>query len=371
MSGSEEDKAMLKLIKDALAESGVKVAESLPIIGPIAGIIKGLIENSKGLYDAINRQKLYDFYMGIYELDDDKEKYITNESLGIIVRKLLQDDEATKTKFYSRFIVNVASSEYNENERTELIIILSKLTSFELQLARKYYINSKYEIDNSGFIVEQLANLSDTSDGFQLKAIENLKANGLVYESKINRTLPYEYNIVTNVLESLVELIYPTDELKPESINASYDIRESVDVFIFSAFHTKVNQISYESSIKKDELMKRERIEKYKKHLFEIKNVLTENNISYKIGDNYSFERYRNGAHIFVYIDGDVDNFFDTRDNMYENKRKKRIVVSMAGSHRLSSIVDYNETNRKYIEYVGAEKNKKDFIEMINNYLKE
>ncbi len=371
MSGSEEDKAMLKLIKDALAESGVKVAESLPIIGPIAGIIKGLIENSKGLYDAINRQKLYDFYMGIYELDDDKEKYITNESLGIIVRKLLQDDEAEKTKFYSRFIVNVASSEYNGNKRIELIIILSKLTSFELQLARKYYINSKYEIDNSGFIIEQLANLSDTSDGFQLKAIENLKANGLVYESKINRTLPYEYNIVTNVLESLVELIYSTDELKPESINAIYDSRESVDVFVFNAFHTIANKISYKSNLNIDEAVISERVSIYEEHLAEIGRVLKRHNISYKIGDNYSFERYRINADVLIYVDGDLDGFFNKKDEVYENKIKNRIVVSMAGSHRLNDIIDFNEDTKKYIEYVGSDKNNEKLIEIINNYLKE
>lgn len=350
MSGNEEDKALVKLLKNALVDTGMKAAESLPLIGPAVGVIKGLVENSKDLYDAINRQKLYDFYMGIYKLDDDKEKCVTNESLGVIVRKLLQDDEATKTNFYSRFIVNVASSKYNENERTELIIILSKLTSFELELARKYYINSKYEIDNLGFIVEQLANISDTSDGFELKAIANLKANGLVYESKINRTLPYQYNITTNTLDSLVKLIYFENELKPESIGASYDSRESVDVFIFNAFHTKANREKYEMGLNEGA---DEKIRKYQENLLHITKLLDENDITFKIGDNYSFQKFRNNTKTYMFIDGDVNEFF-SGDEIYKDLSAKKLIITMSGSVRLDF---FNDDDTKYILYVKNDEN--------------
>lgn len=158
MSSSEEGKAIKKLVQDFVVDTGVKLASGLPVIGPTVESIKGLVENTKNLYDAINKEKLYDFYMGIYSLDEDIEKYLTNENMAFVVKKLIQDDDYRKTEHYSKLIVNISQSDYSMEERVYFITTLSKLSILDIDNLTKivfdtevsdYTLMFKYKLYNS------------------------------------------------------------------------------------------------------------------------------------------------------------------------------------------------------------------------------
>lgn len=224
----EEKKALIKLIKDVVIESGTKIVETVPVIGPAAGLIKGLVENSKNLFDATNKQKLYDYYMGIYELDDDKEKYITNENLAFIIKKLLQDDEEQKSNFYSRLTVNIARSEYSKQERIDFISVLSKISCSDIDMAVRIFVHEKFNIKTYNNIQEQLVGISKTRIGNELKSLNVLLFNGLIYDPVKGKAGVPHY-AMTEFMKQFLYLIIDESKLTPESL--SLERKDKVNIF--------------------------------------------------------------------------------------------------------------------------------------------
>ncbi|EEZ6511146.1 hypothetical protein HF492_000001, partial [Salmonella enterica] len=71
MSKSDKDKALIKVIKNVVIDTSVSIADTMT--GGSVSIIKKIAEHTNDFYNEINKQKLYDFYMGIYVLDDKSE----------------------------------------------------------------------------------------------------------------------------------------------------------------------------------------------------------------------------------------------------------------------------------------------------------
>lgn len=246
MSKSEGNKALITLIKDAVTEVGIKLAEGLPVVGSAVGVIKGLVENSKNLYDAINRQKLYDFYMGIYELDDDKEKYITKENLAFIIKKLLQDDEEQKSNFYSRLTVNVARSEHSERERIDFISVLSNLSCNDIDMAIRIFVHEKFKIKSYKNTQEQLVNISKTKIGNELKSLNTLMLNGLIYEP-VKGKAGIQYYAMTEFMEHFLSLIIDESKLTPESLRL--ERKDKSDIFFEQDYEYMRNKAVYDEKI--------------------------------------------------------------------------------------------------------------------------
>lgn len=181
MSGCEEDKAIKKLVQDFTIDTGVKLASGLPIIGPAIESIKGLAENTKNLYDAINKQKLYDFYMGIYSLDEDIEKYLKHENIAFVVKKLIQDDDSRKTEYYSKLIVNISNSNHSIEERIYFITTLSKISVLDIDNLIKIVFDN--EISNYRTMFKyKLYNSINTLDR---ASYNNLLNCGLLQEENV------------------------------------------------------------------------------------------------------------------------------------------------------------------------------------------
>ncbi|ECU1522134.1 hypothetical protein DPG88_23735, partial [Salmonella enterica] len=90
MSKSDKDKALIKVIKNVVIDTSVSIADTMT--GGSVSIIKKIAEHTNDFYNEINKQKLYDFYMGIYVLDDKSEKKSSKANLAFLIKKFVQDD---------------------------------------------------------------------------------------------------------------------------------------------------------------------------------------------------------------------------------------------------------------------------------------
>ncbi|WP_368880605.1 hypothetical protein [Proteus mirabilis] len=356
MDNNEEDKFFKKAGNTILR----KVIESVPG-GDIATAAFDLINEGKR---AIDNDKFHNFIMGIQEYDEG-DIDLSNESFIALVKRLYLDDESSKTDMYARLAVALAKSQLNDSEKIHYINILSNLAYADIQLARKYYIYSQYEVDSSGCIEEQLSSLSDTQDGVVLKGIQSLITNGLTYESKINRTLPYEYNVPTQSLINFIGYIFDDKDLNPESIGESCNKINSVDIFIFSANKTKANRTSYNNEISENYDFSHEENNKYNNVLSEITQAIHSEDINYKIGDQYSFERYRNSARLLIYIEGDVPDYFKNIIN--EEKVRKKIVIKFQSVPEVRAIGE--DTIYINFDIKRLEESKKNLIDVISESL--
>ncbi|EBY0373030.1 hypothetical protein DUP93_09895 [Salmonella enterica subsp. enterica serovar Toulon] len=84
MSKSDKDKALIKVIKNVVIDTSVSIADTMT--GGSVSIIKKIAEHTNDFHNEINRQKLYDFYMGIYALDDNSEKTLSKENLAFLIK---------------------------------------------------------------------------------------------------------------------------------------------------------------------------------------------------------------------------------------------------------------------------------------------
>ncbi|HEJ9411893.1 TPA: hypothetical protein SMM66_000460 [Proteus mirabilis] len=226
MSNSNEDKALKKtgmtLFKEIIAmciSSG-----NISIGGIIATFLDVLNEHSR----AIDKDKFYNFVMGIQEYDEG-DIDVSNESFIALVKRLYLDDESSKTDMYAKLAVALAKSNLNPHEKIFYIGVLSNLTYTDIQLARKYYIYNKFEISGYQNKNDKLIEISSSTDGFVLKSINNLAYNGLLYDAAKGKA-GQQFYLITDVMIKFLELIFKNNELLPSAINEIE--KEKYDVLI-------------------------------------------------------------------------------------------------------------------------------------------
>lgn len=177
MANNEEDKFLKKAGSTILR----KVIESVPG-GDIATTAFDLINEGKR---AIDNDKFHNFIMGIREYDEG-DIDLSNESFIALVKRLYLDDESSKTDMYARLAVKLAKSNLNPHEKIYYINILSNLTYTDIQLVKKYIAYESNHIIGFKDITEQLLSITKTTSGIELKSINSLLSNGLIYEENEN-----------------------------------------------------------------------------------------------------------------------------------------------------------------------------------------
>lgn len=228
-SDDDLDKQAKEAFIKGLKDVGWKALEKLPVVGGLAETMRGVIDFATARHKLTSQLKLFKVFTGINAEVEDINKYINNENIIFLTKKLIQDDENNKSTYYTRLAINILNSVLPNNKRTKLIVLLSNLTTFDIDIARKYYIYSKFEFLSNGNIPLQLKKLSTTNDGYLLSTINFLLSSGLINEVRNNND-SINYYIPTNLLIDLCENIYTEDELEPAAINEE---RLPNDIVIF------------------------------------------------------------------------------------------------------------------------------------------
>ncbi|HBJ6730875.1 TPA: hypothetical protein LC346_004720 [Salmonella enterica subsp. enterica serovar Kintambo] len=244
MSKSDKDKALIKVIKNVVIDTSVSIADTMT--GGSVSIIKKIAEHTNDFYNEINKQKLYDFYMGIYVLDDKSEKKSSKANLAFLIKKFVQDDEASKTKLYSKLAINIAKSILSDDERIDFISTLSNLTSYDINFMRKVYVYDNFKIKSIKNKDEQLLNISETRDGRQIKSLNKLYSNGLIFEPNRGKAA-HQYYKPTNYLCEFIKLIFDKHELTPDAIDEIE--KNKADIFFRSNHEYISNKDLYDEKI--------------------------------------------------------------------------------------------------------------------------
>ncbi|MBA0199474.1 hypothetical protein H0250_02985 [Pectobacterium carotovorum] len=216
MSKIKNNKPIIKFINKSVLNTSIEIADNMT--GNAISIIKSLVENTREYYKEINKQKLYDFYMGLYELDDDVEIKMTEDNFAFLIKKFIQDDEIIKTKLYSRLAINIAKSEFSNEERIDFISTLSDLKSYDIDFARKFYIYENFNIKYTKNKEEILLKISESQDGRQIKSLNRLHSNGLIFEHGKGKAAKQYYK-ATDYLNDFIRIIFDENDLTPDIID--------------------------------------------------------------------------------------------------------------------------------------------------------
>lgn len=216
MNMNDKNKALLKLFGSVIKDTGKLLID--PYIGNTSSIIEGLVVNSKSVYDEMNKKKLYELYMGIEKLDDDTEKTFTRENLAFLIKKIIQDDEINKTHFYSKLAINISKSDIPDEERIDFISTLSNLTAYDIDFMRKLYIHNVFDLKGFNNNAEQLLSITETHAGREIKSINKLYSNGLIFEPNRGKAASQYYQ-PTEYLNTFITMLFDHQELIPAAIN--------------------------------------------------------------------------------------------------------------------------------------------------------
>lgn len=215
MNISNKNKALIKVFGHLIKDTGKLLLD--PYIGNTSSIIEGLVINSKNFYDEMNKKKLYELYMGIEQLDDNTEKKFTRENLAFLIKKFIQDDEVNKTHFYSKLAINISKSDAPDEQRIDFISMLSALTVYDINFMKKVYIYDVFDIKGFKNNAEQLLRITESQEGREIKSINKLYANGLIFEPNRGKAAGQYYK-PTEYLKIFILMLFDSQELTPNAI---------------------------------------------------------------------------------------------------------------------------------------------------------
>lgn len=212
---SNENKALIKIFGNLIKDTGKLLLD--PYICNTSSIIEGLVTNSKNFYNEMNEKKLYELYMGIEELDDNTEKKFTRENWAFLIKKFIQDDEINKTHYYSKLAINISKSDAPDEQRIDFISMLSALTVYDIEFMKKVHIYDTFDIKGFKNKAEQLFEVTESHEGREIKSINKLYANGLIFEPNRGKAASQYYQ-PTEYLKVFISMLFDSQELTPVSI---------------------------------------------------------------------------------------------------------------------------------------------------------
>lgn len=247
--------------RKVLKETGLAFAKSIPLVGPHIEAAEKMFTLFSEINATTCRDRFNRYIMGIGEICDD-EVDISREHFSALVKKLVLDDEDKKTEYYIRLTVSLARSSLNDDEKLFFIHILSGLTCFDIEYARKLYITTNSPIRGFKSAATAQVDLTSQKNGLYLRSLNKLISSGLIYEA-IN-THPERNRLFhfTEELETLLGYLFNRDDMLPASLGMetkkSYDVvliekDEPFDEFCRKRIYSELKASGYCVHIAKNE----------------------------------------------------------------------------------------------------------------------
>jgi hypothetical protein len=210
---SRSKKSIVK-VSDFLAREGV--AALVPGGGLFYDATKALFQHGKQYFHDRTEDRIEEFHQALLTGNFDEkefEKFLDKEfdldDYYAVLSSCVQDIEDEKIRIYSQLMQSLMMNIIKPNIRRHFITSSKYLSFQDLCFLRELYINSKYDLMTVGGSSQQVKNLLSTVDIFKDLTIEKLISRGFIHKNKSR---------ITPVGEQYTESIFPTNELKPESI---------------------------------------------------------------------------------------------------------------------------------------------------------
>lgn len=194
--------------------------KKIPVAGDIVDIgqviVNGLIE----MEHEERRHRLEEFALGLRELKIGEE-HIPQEDFLAVIRKLLQDDETAKARYYSQLLIGLGRNQLDQGTRLHYLRMISDLTFFQIEYAKEFVI--RRTIPLIGYQTEQHAvqELTARDDAMSRRALSTLVSWGLVKEFPAPQKWTSEKNTaydLTPEMATLTSILFVATPLNAEML---------------------------------------------------------------------------------------------------------------------------------------------------------
>lgn len=188
-----------------------------------------IIDKSAKFFSARRERKFYQFNQKLFynqlsdkEIENIKNNITSEDDYYSLLSAAINDEEEKKTTIYVTLYKNIADSTISSINKFKIMKILKSLTYSSLELIKKIYIYTQYEIreKNNRISIESFLSKIKDDPNYTFE-IEALKQFGLLKIKNI-----YEKNALeqTQFCLDIAKLFFRDEELTPEAINAKYFI---------------------------------------------------------------------------------------------------------------------------------------------------
>lgn len=218
-------KANSPAMRALLSEMGVEALKQAPVVGGIVEAGMKFIRLLADVEEEACKERIEQYMLGILkvtrgEMNGDLARM--RDNMLAIMRKMLQDDDASKNHFYVRLTVSLAESDLDNDTRLHFIRMVSALTHYQIGYAREFVLRKTMPL--CGYASQEEAELALTTrdDGKSLQALNTLVSWGLL------KTIPEppRYSAPgpslfepTADMETLLRFMYDPADMLPENID--------------------------------------------------------------------------------------------------------------------------------------------------------
>ncbi|MBV5277716.1 MAG: hypothetical protein J0647_01475, partial [Campylobacteraceae bacterium] len=186
-----------------------------------------LIDKGAKFFSARRERRFYQFNQKLFynklsdkEIENLKNNITSEDDYYSLLSAAINDEEEKKTTIYVTLYKKIVDNTISSNNKFKIMKILKALTYSSLELIKKIYIYTQYEIqeNNNRISIESfLAKIKD--DPNYTFEIEALKQFGLLKIKNI-----YEKNALeqTQFCLDIAKLFFRDEEIIPKAINAKY-----------------------------------------------------------------------------------------------------------------------------------------------------
>ncbi|CAH0133472.1 MULTISPECIES: hypothetical protein [Rahnella] len=229
-----------KLVLDLFVES----AKGLPGVGGMVNASDKLLRGLADIEQEERQKRLKDYALGLaYDYVEDVE--FREEEVLTVVRKLVADDEAAKTEYYTRLTLGLGRIDMETlppKMRYHLIRMTSELTCYQIEFARELKIRKTVPIIGTLSLDEAELKLTSMERGMTLQAVSTLRNWGLIKEVSLPpRAKPPAGQLydLTQDFHTLMSLLFHPDDFSPLTIDQKP--KEIVDVIIVEPYSSADN----------------------------------------------------------------------------------------------------------------------------------
>jgi hypothetical protein len=195
-------------IADFLLEFGFSLAS--PVLSIPYNGAKKIIEIAKDCHQHKTNERLYQFHCALLNgenTDGFIDKEFNIDDYTALLNSCLQDIEDEKAEIYGKFFKGLINNpELSKENRRTMILLIKELSMSDIQILKKIYIHSRFNINNNSGNIRDLINSKD----HQMK----MAKTKFSYHSLID----IDDHQIDEFAVLFIKTVFNTGELTPENI---------------------------------------------------------------------------------------------------------------------------------------------------------
>ena len=227
-----------------------EIIKNTPVIGKPWEVSSKVLKRLDDIEKNEQAERINHYILGLSKLSREQmDGDLGSADLLAILRRLLEDDEAGKTRFYVRLTVSLAESKLDAGQRIHFVRLVSALTLHQIDYARELYIRKTIPLQ--GYDTEEMTEreLTGRTDGMSRQALNTLLNWGLLMERENKLTWDKKESSSYRLNEDFRLLVaFLFDERDRQPVNINKQPKKTYDVILVRNLPS-VNNL-YESYIK-------------------------------------------------------------------------------------------------------------------------